>query len=196
MPVSGRENGRFQGGWVIRAHHRDYRERRCPPTLGGFERSHAVKPGLDILRERGAVTLTLVADPLCAPDLELLTGEATLFRHLKTHYIVDLERGPFRPTKHHRYEIKRARQRCEVMVMPFTEVIEEWRGMYDALFRKHGVPDGAKLPEKHFEALQSDPQATVFVAKMEADLVAMSIWLSDGSIAHNHLRRPMPDIVS
>ena len=71
--------------------------------------------------------------------------------------------------------------------MPFTEVIEEWRGMYDALFRKHGVPDGAKLPEKHFEALQSDPQATVFVAKMEADLVAMSIWLSDGSIAHNHL---------
>lgn len=158
--------------------------------MGGFAPLSDVAEGLDRLRAEGAVSLSLVADPLNTPDPAVLGAVADHHRRLKTHYVIDMEAGPFAPNKHHRAEIRRAQRRVTVDRLSLSEVMDDWRRLYGNLIDRHDIRESARLTDKHFAALAADPQALVLAARQSDGsdgIVAMSIWLSDGDVAHNHL---------
>lgn len=155
--------------------------------MGGFAAGTEIGDGLDALRARGAICLSVVADPLNSPAPEALAAQADHHKRLKTHYVLDRGLGPFQPSKHHRYEIRRAHKRVAVDRVILADVMADWTRLYDHLADRHGIDPAAQLGPRHFDALAVDPQAVVFAARLESEVVALSIWLSDGDVAHNHL---------
>lgn len=155
--------------------------------MGGFAPTADPAEGLERLRTLGAVSLSLVADPLNTPDRAFLGRVADVHRRLKTHYVIDRTVGPFAPSKHHRAEIRRARRQVTVDTVRLADAMDDWRALYGGLVERHGIDAGARLDDRHFTALAADPQALVLAARQGEDVVAMSIWLSDGHVAHNHL---------
>lgn len=155
--------------------------------MGGFDTGADLAEGLEAMRAVGAVSLSVVADPLNAPDPAWLAARADIHRRLKTHYVIDREAAPFAPSKHHRYEIRRARGRVSVDRVALSKARAQWDALYGHLAERHEIQAGSRLGVRHFDALATDPQALVFAAKAAGETVAMSIWLSDGTVAHNHL---------
>ena len=143
--------------------------------------------GLEALRSAGAISLTLVADPLNAPDPSFLAETADVHRRLKTHFVLDRTAGPFAPSKHHRYEIRRARRQVTVDRVALSDVRGRWEELYGQLAERHEISAGSRLGDRHFDALAADLQALVLAARVAGEIAALSIWLSDGEIAHNHL---------
>ena len=64
---------------------------------------------LERLRSLGLVSVVLVPDPLFAPSGEALAAAFPICRAFKTHYLLSRAAGAYAPSKHHRYEIRRAR---------------------------------------------------------------------------------------
>ncbi|MEQ8587823.1 MAG: GNAT family N-acetyltransferase [Thalassobaculaceae bacterium] len=155
--------------------------------MGGFASAADPAEGLERLRSLGAVSLSIVADPLNTPDPPALARVADVHRRLKTHYVLDRAVGPFTPSKHHRAEIRRAQRQVTVDTVRLGDVMDDWRALYGGLIERHGIGEGARLDDRHFAALAADPQALVLAARQGEGVVAMSIWLSDGHVAHNHL---------
>lgn len=155
--------------------------------MGGFQPQADLDGGLASLRAAGAISLTVVADPLNAPDADWLARRADRHRRLKTHYVIDREAGPAAPSKHHRYEIRRAQRQVTVERVALSAVRTRWDELYGLLSERHRIAEGARLDERHFTALTADPQALVLAARAAGEIVALSIWLSDGDVAHNHL---------
>ncbi|WP_420562829.1 GNAT family N-acetyltransferase [Thalassobaculum sp.] len=155
--------------------------------MGGFDAQTDPGAGVEAMRAVGAVSLSVVADPLNAPDAAWMARHADVHRRLKTHYVLDRDAGPFTPSKHHRYEIRRARRQVTVDRVDLAEVLPRWEHLYGHLSERHEIAAGSRLGARHFAALAGDPQALVFAARVAGEIVAMSIWLSDGEVAHNHL---------
>ncbi len=151
--------------------------------MGGFSPAADIDTGMAALRDAGAITLTAIVDPLNAIDPEVLRPFETVRRRLKTHYVIDFEAGPFAPTKHHRYEVAR---------VSLHAWMSRWNELYAALGDRHGIGAASRLGGRHFEALADDPQAVVLAAEVGGTVEAMSIWLSDGEVAHNHLGASSP----
>ena len=155
--------------------------------LAGFDPGADLRAGLQALASRGAVALAAVPDPLYGPDEAELRRQADVYRRLKTHYLLDRDAGPFAPTRHHRQEIRRADRRCTVEAVGLGAVMPDWLDLYARLSDRRGIGPAARLPEAHFEWLARDPQAVTLVARVDGSAAAISIWLSDGEVAHNHL---------
>lgn len=155
--------------------------------MGGFDATVDPAEGRETLRAAGAVALSVVADPLNAPDAAWLAAHADLHRRLKTHYVVDRAAGPFAPSRHHRYEIRRAQRQVTVDRVALPQVMARWEELYGQLVVRHRIQAVARLGTPHFAALATDPQALVLAARVAGEIAAVSIWLSDGEVAHNHL---------
>jgi hypothetical protein len=155
--------------------------------MGGFAPVRDLDAGLDGLRAAGVVSLKVVADPLNGPDPAALAVRADRHRRLKTHYVIDRAAAPYAPSKHHRYEIRRAQRHVVVDRVGLAEIMDSWRALYGHLSGRHGIDPAAQLGRAHFDALSRDPQAIVMAATLGGETVAVSIWLSDGEVAHNHL---------
>ena len=160
--------------------------------LGGFDEAADVKAGLQGLRDAGAVSLAILADPLNAPAPETVAACAERHRRLKTHYVIDRSIGPVAPSKHHRYEIRRARRQVTVDRVDLTQTMERWETLYRTLSERHDIAAQSRLGRRHFDAIAADPQALVLAASLAGEIVAMSIWLSDGEVGHNHLGASSP----
>lgn len=155
--------------------------------MGGFDDGADLLEGLEAVRATGAVSLAVVADPLNSPDADRLARHADIRRRLKTHYVLDRDAGPFAPSKHHRYQIRRAERQVSVDQVALSAVRGRWNDLYGHLAERHEIHTAARLGTPHFDALAVDPQARVLTANTAGEIVAMSIWLSDGTVAHNHL---------
>ena len=140
--------------------------------LGGFDAVVDLEEGLAALRSAGAVSLAVVADPLNAPDLH---------RRLKTHYILDRSVGAYAPSKHHRYEIRRAQRQVTVDRVALPSTMEQWRRLYDHLADRHAIGP-ARLTPRHFDALAADPQALVLAARLAGDAAGASYALYAAAI--------------
>lgn len=155
--------------------------------MGGFAAGADLTEGLGAMRAAGAVALSVVADPLNAPDAAWLVEHADIHRRLKTHYVIDRAAAPVAPSKHHRYEVRRAQRQVSVDRVALSDVRPHWDALYGHLAERHEIQAGARLGARHFDALAVDPQALVLAARAAGEIVALSIWLSDGTVAHNHL---------
>lgn len=143
--------------------------------------------GLDRLRKAGLVSVTLVLDDHHRPQLERLQQHFDLVRPFKTHFIIDREKGDIAPTKHHRYEIKRALAEVDVRIFSLAEHMGQWQALYNNLVLRHGLSGLHAFPERHFESLAAIPGFTAIGAFRDDRLVSAHIWAMADAYAHSHL---------
>lgn len=140
--------------------------------------------GLESLREAGLVSVILVVDGLLGPPIIELQRAFTFVRPFKTHYLVDL----YQPSKHHRYEIRRAaRLGVEVRVMPMLDILEAWTALYDQLISRHRIAGGQRFTRESFEILANCESLTTVAGFVGQELVSCHLWIQYKGFVWSHL---------
>ena len=153
--------------------------------MAALNRGSDVEAGVDELAKAGLVSFVMVADPLLGPPADKLAAAFDLARPFKTHYLV--EPPHYEPSKHHRAEIRRSLRRCHVERAPFAEVIGSWTRLYPLLMARHEIGGVAAFSDAYWRCLADMSGVETFVARVEGEIVSMSLWLDHDGVAYNHL---------
>ncbi len=152
-----------------------------------------VGSGLESLRKAGLVSVTLVVDDLAGPPITELQRTFTFARPFKTHYLVDDAAGTYQPSKHHRYEIRRAaRLGVEVRVVPMLDILDAWTALYDELISHHRIAGVQRFPRESFEALANCDGLTTVAAFIGQELVSCHLWIQYKRLVWSHLAASNP----
>ncbi len=146
-----------------------------------------LRAGVERLRSLALVSAVLVPDPLFAPDGETLTAAFSVCRPFKTHFVVDRTARGYAPSKHHRYEIRRALGRCAVERVQLQDHLGDWSRLYAGLTDRRAIVGPAAFSEGYFAMMAADPTYETFAARVEGRIVAMAIWFEHDGVAVNHL---------
>ena len=147
-----------------------------------------LRAGLARLRSsQGLVSAVLVPDPLLAPGEKALAGAFSICRPFKTHFVVDRTVGGYAPSKHHRYEIRRALGRCAVERVQLQGHLGDWSRLYAGLTDRHAIEGPAAFSDGYFAMMAEDPTYVTFAARVQGRIVAMAIWFEHQGVAINHL---------
>ncbi|HEX8569288.1 MAG TPA: GNAT family N-acetyltransferase [Caulobacteraceae bacterium] len=155
--------------------------------LAALSRDADLAGGLRRLTAHGLISVVLVADPLAGPSPQALAEVFPVCRAFKTHLLIDLAKGPYEPTKHHRDRIRRSLRRCGVERGRLSDRLEEWKALYAGLVRLRGVTGVAAFPDPYFDVLAEEPRLEAFSAVAEGEVVAMTLWFAHGGVVYNHL---------
>lgn len=145
-----------------------------------------LKATFDALESAGLVSFVLVADQFFGPSHNALQRAFDLVRPFKTHYVNDSSR-PFAFSRHHRYEVKRARTRCDVEEVHLAQYLREWQAMYARLVERRGIRGLQEFSLYYFEQLASLPGLHAHAAYREQRIVAMHLWIEHENIVYSHL---------
>ena len=143
--------------------------------------------GLARLREAGFVSAVIVLDDYHRPPIAELEGAFDLVRPFKTHYVVDRSVGDAMPSRHHRYEIKKALAAVKVEAFDLRDHLEQWLRLYENLTKRHGLSGTHDFPPSHHELLSVIPGVTAVGAFLDGELLAAHIWVEDNARVHSHL---------
>ena len=143
--------------------------------------------GLARLRSQDLVSLVLVPDPLLAPPTEALEQAFDLCRPFKTHFLIDRETAAFAPSKHHRDEIRRGLRRCQVDRVRLADHLPAWRDLYAGLVERRAVDGAADFAPSYFDHLAAAPDLAAFAARIEGEVVGMSLWFEAQGVVYYHL---------
>jgi hypothetical protein len=109
-------------------------------------------------------------------------------RPLKTHYLVDPAAGAYQPSRHHRYEIRRAAQRgVEVRSVALHDILGEWSALYAELIALRGITGVQRFGPASFAALADCEGVSATAAFMGTELVSCHLWVKHGSVVWSHL---------
>jgi hypothetical protein len=165
----------------------DGRDAAGPYPRAPIPRDADLRGGLDRLRRLGLVSAVLVPDPLFAPASEALAAAFPVCRPFKSHFVVDRAAGGYAPSKHHRYEIRRANNRCAIEAVRLGDHLPDWTRLYAGLAERHEIKGPAAFSDGYFGLLASDPTYKTFAASVDGRIVAMAIWFEHEGVAVNHL---------
>src|SRR5258708_24005123 len=129
------------------------------------------------LAGEGMVSVVIVADPRAPPGPDRLRQAFEIFTPFKTHLLIDLERGAYAPSKHHRDRIRRAGRRCAVKIAPLAGHLDDWTSLYDGLIERHAVQGTAVFSAAYFRALAADPRFVTFVVHQGEARAATAPWV-------------------
>lgn len=152
-----------------------------PYPLLGFDPRWDIAAGLAELREAGAISAVIVADPVLAP---VHTAPFALARRYKRHHLVQ---GGYRPSEHHRAELRRAARRCVVAELPFVAALPDWNRLHAGLVARKALGGGPHDFGPGYAAALEPLGPRVFAARDAEGVVAMALWLRLGGIAWYHL---------
>lgn len=162
----------------------------CYP-LFACRRTSALGRDLRRLQDTGAVSLTLVTDPLSDFDhQELPQVFRAVARPYKAHYLVDLKGDPERlGTSHHRRNARRSARRATFAVCENpADHLAAWTRLYDHLIARHHITGLARFSREAFAQQLALPGVLLVRAVDEqAQNLGMQIWFSDGHKAWHHL---------
>ncbi len=155
------------------------------PLLPGAD----LKGGLRRLAGEGFVSVVLVSDPMTGLDPTELALAFPLCRPFKTHLVVERPELAYAPSKHHRYEIRRAFGQCVVDRVSLADWLGDWWALYRGLINRHSIVGPATFSPGYFDALANDSTFVTFraTAPNSPKSVAMAIWFEHDGIAYNHL---------
>jgi len=144
--------------------------------------------GIATLRNAGFLTVTLVVDGVTSPSIEDLSKHFTLVRPFKRHYWFDRGAGEYAPTKHHRYEIRRAsRQGVTVRTMQLAAILDNWTALYQGLIARHEISGFQHFDRSAFEILSTCDGLEAIAAYVGDELVSCHLWFKYGSHVWSHL---------
>jgi hypothetical protein len=160
----------------------------CYP-LAVLRREGDLLGGLDRLRRLGPVSVVLVSDVLAGPPPEALRSAFGRVTPFKTHHVRELAAAPGEPDygRHHRYEVRRARQRCEVRPIALAEHLDRWLELYACLAGRHPIRGLTRFSGSYFRGLLKVDGLTALAAFAGGELVSMHLWIDDGSHVYSHL---------
>ncbi|NKB56769.1 MAG: GNAT family N-acetyltransferase [Alphaproteobacteria bacterium] len=156
----------------------------CYPVMA-FEDGVDLDAGLERLRALGLVSVVLVADPILRPDEAALAGAFERCYPFKTHYLHDRSVGAARYSKHHRYELRRAR--AEVRRIELADHMSAWVSLYRELAIRRGITGVATYSAAVFQGLAAIDGLVGFGAFVDTELVACHLWIRAGDRVHSHL---------
>lgn len=142
--------------------------------------------GLDFLKSKGAISLTLVLDDFHRPDLKSFQGDFSLVNPYKNHFLYTPHAGQ-NFTPHHRYEIKKATAQLDVQVFSLKDHLNEWLALYENLIA-HRELKGVQAFDANHAVCLSDLSGVVAVgAWHHGNLVSAHIWVHHEKRVHSHL---------
>lgn len=151
-----------------------------------------IAAGLRTLRDAGAVSVVLVADPLSGPAPEQLARQFPFCTPFKTHYVIDRQAGPALPSKHHADRIRRGERRAAARVVPLADRAwqQTWCRLYAELSAKRRITGLQAFSPDSFRGLAALPAATLVAFAAEgADgaILGMQLWIRNCDRAYSHL---------
>jgi hypothetical protein len=151
-----------------------------------------IPAGLARLRAMGAVSLVMVADPVCGPDASVLSPHFPLCRPFKTHHVIDRRLGPVLPSKHHRDRIRRGARHATTALVSLRDSAWQahWCSLYAGLIEKRRITGLQAFPAASFEQLAHLPRENLlaFAARApDGEVLAMQLWIRHGDCAYSHL---------
>lgn len=141
------------------------------------------------LRDAGAVSLSLVADPLAADApaaLRAACPDAT--RPFKEHFVAELRGGAPFGDAHHRRHVRRFARAGEVEVVadPVAR-LDEWCLLYAGLVARHGIRGPARFSRAAFARQLALPGARLLRAVVDGETAGYQLWFTDGDRQDYHL---------
>lgn len=147
-----------------------------------------IRSGIDCLRQAGLVAAILVVDGLSGPPASVLQRDFPFARPFKTHYLVDRRFGPYKPTEHHRYEVRRALKRgVQVAPVQLCDILDAWSELYDELIEIRRITGVQKFSRASFEALVNCDGLHVVAAYLGGKIAACHLWFQHKEILWSHL---------
>ena len=149
----------------------------CYP-LAAFGDAPDLMGGLSFLKSEGMVSVGLVPDPLASPSAPALQAAYPVCIPFKTHYLVT-QPSQAHYSKHHRYEIKRARTLVTTQEVPLAEHLPAWNALYGHLTDRHGISGLSALSPDAFSRLTEVLGLRTVVAIADGEIVSMHLWIVD-----------------
>jgi len=152
-----------------------------------------LEAGCERLRAAGLVSLVLVLDPLARPPQHALQQTFDLARPFKTHYLVDPAAGGYRPSRHHRYEIRVAQRSVEARPFELRAHLPAWQALYTNLVRRKGISGLLDFPSSAFAGLAELPGLVSIGAFRGEELLSAHLWIQGPAGVTSHLAASSPD---
>jgi len=156
----------------------------CYPVTP-FDETVDLDAGLESLRAEGCVSVVLVVDPVSRPSDGQLADSFDVCRPFKTHYLYNRRKSDARYSKHHRYELRRAR--AEVEKIDLSDYLDDWVRLYQGLILRHGITGAAAFSDKALCATAAIEELVTFGAFVGDRMVGCHLWFRDGDSVHSHL---------
>lgn len=167
----------------------------CYP-LFACRNPEALNQDLAELKRVGAVSLTLVTDPLGDFPADLMTNLfGAVARPYKAHHLVDLTGDPAElGTPHHRRDARRAARQATFTVCDKpVDHLTEWTRLYGHLVERHGVTGQARFSREAFAIQLALPGVMLVRADSpDGDLLGMQLWFTEKDKAWHHLSGHTP----
>ena len=148
--------------------------------------------GLQRLTALGAIAVTLVVDDVHRPEFGRLEDAFDFVRPFKSH-LVRRRDLPFTCSKHHRYEVRRARRRLDLRVFDLAGCLDAWTGLYDALRRRHSLTGVHDFPRSYFSALAGLQGLVALGAWQDETLLSAHLWMAHEGHVISHLAATSPE---
>jgi len=148
--------------------------------------------GLTRLRDLGFVSVTLAIDDFHRPPIPALEQTFDLVRPFKSHFLVSGGLDAYRPSDHHRYEIKRAINMVRTTSIDLKAYAAEWGQLYAALGERHQFGQAHAFPASSFDALADIPGVETIGGFCDGQMVSCHIWIRDRDTVHSHLAASSP----
>lgn len=143
--------------------------------------------GLTRLRQLGFVSVTLTVDDFHRPSIRILEQAFDLVRPFKSHFLVSGGLDAYRPSNHHRYEIKRAMDTVRAIPIDLKAHMAEWRQLYTTLGERHQFGEAHAFSSSSFAALTDIPGVETIGGFCDDKMVSCHIWVRAGDTVHSHL---------
>jgi hypothetical protein len=135
------------------------------------------------------VTVSLVTDPFCTLDTAPLGRLFDVLRPLSRHYVVDLTKTNWSPSRHHLRSLRvaaRSRAKIEIAGAP-AQLVGEWSALYDKLAARHDVRGIRRFSPSIFAEQLAVPGTVLFTARRDSTLLGADWYLQDGDRVYGHL---------
>ncbi|HEU5148937.1 MAG TPA: GNAT family N-acetyltransferase [Iamia sp.] len=143
-----------------------------------------LRAGLEALRADGIASVSLVTDPMTAPERAELEDAFDIVRPLKENYLIDREIAEPHLRKRHRNIVNGARRAVRTERVDLVDHLDEWLDMYakNVEVRQIAQP----FEPVYFERLIKVDGLECIGAFMDKELVSMSMWIRHGDVLYFH----------
>lgn len=165
-------------------------------TAGGVRRAAGTAPlaplapgcdlraGLDALRAEGIASVSLVTDPMTAPELAELEAAFDVCRPLKENYLIDREIGEPHLRKRHRNIVNGARRAVETRDVDLADHLDRWLDMYEKNVEVRQIAQ--PFDPMYFKRLVDVEGLETIAAFAGEEIVSMSMWFRHDDVLYFH----------
>lgn len=141
---------------------------------------------LKALRDQQLISLVLVSDIFCFPDIKQCQSHFDVIKPFKTHFIYNAS-NPFNYTKRNLINIRKAHKECHIAEIKLQDHLADWYYLYDYLIAKHHITGIQAFSKSYFEKLCQIDGLISIAAFVKNEIVAIYLWFAWQEHLYFHL---------